>query len=208
VTRTIRELNLVSNYKAGMYDIEFTRVNLEGKNTTNSSTDNDVFFLHVEKFPQQDGTYKLFRAQYSSVSGLLDKDSAFNIELSPKRCLQRHGAYLRACFFYQSTGVLKFESAERNADMIAGGISEKADQPISLLGQPMFVPIEFTFDCPMPENMIEQMETQPQRPITFTWNGTQFKAYPTDISIQPADNADQTVTALCAVGNDLTKLIQ
>lgn len=207
VSRSVRELNLVSTYKAGMYDIEFTRVNLEGKKTTNSSTDNDVFFLHTEKYPQADGVYKLLRLNYSPVSGLLDKDSAFNIELSPKRCLKRHGAYLRGSFYYQPMGVLKFESGDRNVDMVTGTVSERADFPINAMGDPLFVPLEFTFECPVPEDMIEQIEAMPQRPVLFTWNGTVFVAYPTDISIQPASNATQSVSALCAVGNDLTKLI-
>jgi hypothetical protein len=207
VSRSVRELNLVSTYKAGMYDIEFTRINLEGKKTTNSSTDNDVFFLHTEKYPQADGVYKLLRLNYSPVSGLLDAASAFNIELSPKRCLQRHGAYLRGAFYYQPMGVLKFESGDRNVDMITGTVSERADFPINAMGDPLFVPLEFTFECPVPEDMIEQLETMPQRPVLFSWNGTVFVAYPTDIAIQPATNATQSVSALCAVGNDLTKLI-
>lgn len=40
-----RQLDLQSPYKAGPYEIEITRINLEGKTTTDNSNDNDVFVL-------------------------------------------------------------------------------------------------------------------------------------------------------------------
>lgn len=41
------ELDLQSPYKAGPYEIEITRINLEGKTTTDNNNDNDVFVLDV-----------------------------------------------------------------------------------------------------------------------------------------------------------------
>lgn len=40
-----RQIDLQSRYKAGPYEIEITRLNLEGKVTTDNSNDNDVFVI-------------------------------------------------------------------------------------------------------------------------------------------------------------------
>lgn len=49
IVKEIKELDLVSPVRADMYGIELTRLNLSGKDTTDSSADNDTFFLSVEK---------------------------------------------------------------------------------------------------------------------------------------------------------------
>ena len=48
-TRIVREMNIVSPYRADMYGIEVTRVDLRGKDTTDNKADNDTFVISVEK---------------------------------------------------------------------------------------------------------------------------------------------------------------
>jgi hypothetical protein len=48
ITRTTKELDLVSVYRADAYGVEFTRINFGGKTTTDSKSDNSVFMLHIE----------------------------------------------------------------------------------------------------------------------------------------------------------------
>jgi hypothetical protein len=52
-TRIVKELDLVSPYRADAYGIELIRLNLDGKDTTDNSADNDTFFLNVK----QGGTF-------------------------------------------------------------------------------------------------------------------------------------------------------
>lgn len=47
IKRVDRQLDLQSPYKAGPYEIEITRINLEGKTTTGNGNDNDVFTIDV-----------------------------------------------------------------------------------------------------------------------------------------------------------------
>lgn len=49
ITKVVSELDLTSPVRADMYGIELTRLNLYGKDTTDSSSDNDTFFLSVIK---------------------------------------------------------------------------------------------------------------------------------------------------------------
>lgn len=49
-----REIDLVSSYRADGYGIEYTRINLEGKKTTDSDSDNATFIINTEgSFPSQ-----------------------------------------------------------------------------------------------------------------------------------------------------------
>lgn len=51
VTKIAKEINLVGPYKKGPYEIEITRINLEGKTTTDNSNDNDCFVIDVKEMP-------------------------------------------------------------------------------------------------------------------------------------------------------------
>lgn len=44
-TKVVKEYNMVSSYKTGPYEIEILRINLDGKNTTDDNSDNDVFAI-------------------------------------------------------------------------------------------------------------------------------------------------------------------
>lgn len=48
-TRIVKELDLTSPYRADAYGIELLRINLDGKDTTDNSSDNDTFMLNVKK---------------------------------------------------------------------------------------------------------------------------------------------------------------
>ncbi len=47
VKRVAKVYDLISTYRADMYGIELTRINLEGKTTTDNEADNSVFLIHV-----------------------------------------------------------------------------------------------------------------------------------------------------------------
>lgn len=50
-TRIVKEMDLVSPYRADMYGIEVTRIDLNGKDTTDNKADNDAFVVSIEKQP-------------------------------------------------------------------------------------------------------------------------------------------------------------
>jgi hypothetical protein len=217
VKKVIKDLNIISEVIASMYEIELTRINLNGKSTTNNDVDNDSCFLHVEKFsttglPTEPPIYyKLYRKVYDSITGIIDPATAFNIELSPKRCLLRHGNYLRSVFYWNESGKLKFQTSDRNADLktVSGTeiIEEKADVNISDLAEPLFIPLTFNFKSPVPKDIIEVMENNPDQSISFVWNDTTWYGHVVDIGIQPADNSEQEVVSLVRPDNDILKLI-
>lgn len=223
VARVVRELNLVSKYSASMYEMEFIRINLEGKATTNSETDASCYFIHCNDLPELDESglfyaFTLRRDTYDDVLGLYDPASAYNIEISPKRNLLRHGSFIRSVFYFQQASNLVFQTSNQNAalETVINGsiispevrIKEGADVVISLLDRPVFIPIVFEFDSPVPIDIIEVMEANPSDTFEFELDGVTMKGFPMEVSIQPSNMPAQTSQLLCSPETDITKLIK
>jgi len=217
VKRVAKELSLVSKYKASMYEIELGRINLDGKTTTDSSNDNDVYFLMLEdNYTIGTGDeparyYKLRRDTYDSITGLLNPETAFNVLISPKRCLLTHGNYLRGVFYWHEGSNLVFQTSDKNAELktVSGGviIEEKANVNIGTLAAPLFIPLEFEFESLVPKDIIDTMEDSPAGTFQIEYDGEELFGFVQEISIKPANNPAQDVVLLCSPETDLTKLI-
>lgn len=68
ITRVAKELNLVSPYKAGPYEIEVTRINLDGKTTTDKNNDSDVFVIVGENGQPDANVVTTFRSSDNSIT--------------------------------------------------------------------------------------------------------------------------------------------
>ncbi|WP_285820948.1 hypothetical protein [Bacteroides acidifaciens] len=118
-------LSLISPYRADAYGIEFL-VQKRGEDTTDNSSDNDVFFVDCVKNPST-GTLDLHRPYSSAqISGLLSPETMFNLGYSPRFMLEANKKYIGAC-----TNLLKFASSDGNSDVSINGSKETDDFPIS-----------------------------------------------------------------------------
>jgi hypothetical protein len=91
--RIAKPLEAISPIRADPYGIEYVRINLDGKTTTDSSSDNDTFCINIDlQNPQHDdqGVYYLpKRSAYTTITGAADPDRLYNVEeLTPKRMLK------------------------------------------------------------------------------------------------------------------------
>lgn len=217
ITRVNKALELISKVVASMYEIEITRINLDGKTTTDNNNDNKSFFLHVEKTATT-GTgdepatyYKLLRNTYTSVSGLLNPISAFNLELHPELCLYRHGNYLHGIFYWQDAGNLVFQSSDKNGDVVVmqGTTTYIGTKTIHIgsFAPALFIPLTLKYQSPMPNNLIPVMDAGPDGTFSLQYDGNPFYGFPMDVGIQPANRPAQESTLLCSPQTDLTKLI-
>lgn len=216
VTRSSKVLELVSKYKAACGEIELIRVNLDGKTTTDSSTDNDVYFLHIDKTSAgtlADGTpyYNLYRQVYDSVTGLISPSTAFNIELSPARCMRRHGNYLRSAFYWLESTKFVFQTSNKNTELttVKNGVTiqENADIVIGTLDPPLFIPLLLNFQSPVPKDIVNVMRNNPNQSFSFQWYGDTFYGFPQSIGIKPANQPVQESTLLCSPLTDITKFM-
>jgi hypothetical protein len=217
IKRANKTLELVSKIIASMYEIEITRINLDGKTTTDDTNDNRSFFLHVEKTATT-GTgdepatyYKLLRNTYDSVTGLISPETAFNMELHPELCLRRHGNFIRSIFYWQEAGYLVRETSDKNADVVVikAGVTYIGNKNtrIGSLDAPLFIPIVFKCESPMPANTIEVMDAGPDGTFAFDYDGHTHYGFPMEVSIQPSNRPAQETVLLCSPQTNLNNLI-
>lgn len=207
ITRVAKELNLISVYRKDCYGIEFTRLNLDGKATTDNDSDNDVFMIHIEDNPRVDGFYHLDRSLNAGTTGLLTPSTVFNLYLTPARALRRNGNYIRSLFYKLDAKYLKFQTTDKNDAVVCNGIIEKADAQIVSLDPALFSCNYLEFETKVPFNLLELLNANPLKAFSGTWAGFQFIGIPDKVSIQPGDNGAQTYKLLASPTTDLTQLI-
>lgn len=207
ITRIAKELNLVSVYRADSYGIEFTRLNLDGKDTTDNESDNDVFMIHIEDAIRGDGLYHLDRALNAGATGLLSPATVFNLYLTPARALMRNGDYIRSLFYKLDSKYLTFQTTDKNDQVVAGGITENADVQIVSLPGALFSCNYLEFETKVPLDILELLSANPLKAFAGTWAGFSFVGIPDKISVQPGDNGSQAYKLLASPTTDLTTLI-
>jgi hypothetical protein len=212
-SRIVKELTLQSSYITDPYAIELYRINLEGKTTTDDSNDNDVMVLNVDiANPQTDdlGTYyNLKRETYTTVTGLPDPNTTFNIEqLTPKRLLKTHQSWIDSIFYGFEGELLKFQTTEKNADLYTdNGVVYDENADFEIGTSALLLPYYLEFDTQVPVDLAVILKANPNRCFTCTWEGGTWEGFLIKAGIAPNDNKAQAFKLLLTPNNDLTRLI-
>ena len=133
--------------------------------------------------------------------------SVFNAPLSPKRMLERHYPWIAGMCWNYGSGELVFTSANRNADLIAGGLIEKANVPVAALGAPMWLPYYFDFDTEVAQNMAEVFTANPFPLLQPSWKGVNYPGFIMRAGIAPNTEEEQNYKTLLSPLNDIESLI-
>ena len=225
LTAVSTELNLSDTYRADMYGIELTRLNLTNKTVTDGDSDNDIAVIHIENsvagqipagnFGAGEDYYNLYRDNTLTISNIYSPQTAFNIYFSPKRCLLRQGNYLRSLMYGNDAEFIKYQISSKNNNlglkMVTNDgttiIDEGADILISTLDNIIFKPTLFQFKTKVNISLDTIMNTTPYQLCSFTFKNNTYYGYFIKSSLQPAFNEAQTFRLMCAPQTDLTKLI-
>lgn len=204
----------VSPWRNDMYGIEYTRANLIGKKTTDSDSDNDTFLLSIGTPPAGDVPNVLARPQLfpgNFAEGILFPDTAFNIDQSPGRKYRRLLPLIRAITYKMDGQTVKFQTSDKNqslrSNLGAGIVDEDADVPVTQSVDPLFLPVLFTFTCPVPTDLHIKMAINPRGYLSFTWKGNEYRGFVIKAGQTDAENQTFEFELLATPDNDLTKLI-
>lgn len=195
VKRMVAELDLVSKIRGDMYGAEFARVNYSQKKTTDASVDNDNFFLIVENGPRIDGYYHLSRPTYDLIEGLIQPDTAYNLPISPRRCLTEHESWLHGTLQNKETDVVTFQTMNKNPllrteDTFTGPlriVDEDADFPVGSMFDPFFQMDYVTFKTTTPVNMQQLLDNFWWGLIQFSWKGVNYLGWIISVAFQPGN---------------------
>lgn len=214
VKRVVKELDLQSIYRADGYGIEFTRINLVGKTTTDNKSDNDVFMIDAAGVINENGqiVWTPFRPIFYSTTGLLSAGSVINLGITPKRCLNNHDDFLHSFLFKLDDQKITYQTTEKNSavsttDILGRTVSEKADVFVSSLNQGYFQPFYLEVTIQVPINMIELIAMSRAGRFQFEWDGVPYRGVLIDGGIKPVTKEEVTLKLLASSDCDLTKLI-
>ena len=225
LTAVSTQLNLSKTYRADMYGIEFTRLNLTDKIVTDGDSDNDIAIIHIENtvagqiplFMPGAGEdyYEIHRDSSLTITNIYSPQTAFNIFFSPKRCLLRQGNYLRSLMYGNDSELIKYQISSKNnylgLKMVTNDgtttIDEGADILISTLDGIIFKPTIFEFKTKVNSSLDSIMNATPYQLCSFTFKNNTYYGFFLKSSLQPAFNEAQTFRLLCAPQTDLTNLI-
>lgn len=207
--RESKELNKVCKIITDCYSAELTRLRFGQRTTTDSKQDSGVYCFHIEAAPQLDGSYKFDRSINSTAIGLIEKDSVYNIELSPKRCLLNNGSYFISCFDLMESKYFTFQTSSKNNKLQSGNIliAERENVLISTLGTKYFRPYWFEFETQGDLDLLDHLNVNPLSIFKFNFKGSEFFGLPESVGIEPSSRKKQVYKLLCSPNTDLKALI-
>jgi hypothetical protein len=127
-----------------------------------------------------------------------------------------HANWIKAVTYPLASGVLTFNTSSKTTnDAIGLGtddgvtiIIEKDSEMISgLPDTELFLPIVFTVDVKIPQNILALLTAVPYGEIEFQWLGNTFYGFLLDVTDSPTYTPKQTYKLIATPNNDLSKLI-
>lgn len=215
------EYDIVSKYRADSVGFELLW-NSETEDT--ADTELAIVCLFYYTYEETPGNFvsvwtHTFGALAKSTDPGVDYSYPWNMEISPKRNLQRHQRFMNGCCFglsgenltllnvtndqsYNETAVLASATAtERDWLQEYGPVAINDDNT-------WFRPIEFVIEAAYPREMINLINDNPYGVIEFTYKRNTYKGYILKMETRLAGAGSVKYSLLSTADNDLTKLIR
>jgi len=212
ISRTNNQLDLVGRYRTDIFGIERIRQRFFDLPNTDARGDNSVFIININRAPDEDGKYSVFRPTYTAISGGTNIDTWYNLEqLTPKTVLIANGDLLSGGLYALPNELVKFTSADKNATLIRtlNGVTtvENGNLRVNQLTETYFRPFLLKFRSEIPQNIVSLLQQAGRGYITGTWQGKRFYGFPQEVSVKPAFNESQEMTLLCSSLTDVSEFI-
>jgi|GEM_PF-2326631 len=174
LTRIKNALTAVSRYITSGLRLELVRRQRYSEtSTTDGATDNNNFLIALLR--KDGGGFETERNQrFARLDGMLSPETVYNAIWSPARNLRNHGAALRAGLApLGGSAVVRFAFGEGNNNVVSrlqtetADIAESADVLTDELAAPLWLPLDYTFTCPLTAPQAAQLFAQPYGRVRF-----------------------------------------
>lgn len=202
LVRIQRPEDWVSPYRADQYGIEKLRVDFI-KKTNDTSSDNDVFMIDC-RFDGTNWNPIKSSDDYVSVTGMANEaagQAAYNLRLTPKENLIRHGSYLTSMLDKMEERFIEFASAEKNKNLAFVRIpntrivQSESINVASLTGK-YFRPIVATLQAKLPRGFMSRMTTNSFGYLEWDWQGMAYRGYILEVDVDLAKNSERELKLL------------
>lgn len=205
-----RKESFISPIRADQYGIEKLRRDYIRK-TNDTSSDNDTFAVHC--YLDGENWRPILGESYVSVDGMgseLAGKTSYNLMLSPKENLLRHGRLISSLFDKLENRVIEFGSAEKNKNLTfvrAGNphfrLKQSEPIPIASLGKKYFKPVYATITAKLPINFMSLVDaTGGFGYLDFSWRDVVYRGYIIEAETDLARNTERTIKLLLTDNNN------
>ena len=210
------EYDIVSTAIAGIYPIEYIRVNFGNKGTIDNRGDNKLYVIDAIK-DTASTDYLLRRLAFATVTGVLNPSTIYNTEISPKDLFYLHSAII-AAGVYNSQGntalnTIKFQSGDKNVLFSKSFnnidfVTQNADELLYNLNQPWYLPIQFTFNTDYRDDLFIYLKgVRRYQLIEFIWKNEILQGFIIDVKSNPDNKSKQQFKLLAAPTANITNII-
>ncbi len=199
-------LDFVSPYSASVFDIETFIYNNYQNFEDSADKDTEIFIICGKRHPTEGLGYFILRREIPVTSGLAFPETAWNVDLTPRRILETHSKFLNSCFAFHVGEKLMIATAKRNKSLDAGNIVES--DPILITNNRLFFPLQVEFSYPATSKLIPKIEQNRNGYIGFEYGGKKLKGYlhtNSAVTINPMNEKESDFVLLCH-GDELPKI--
>jgi len=164
-----KELNIVADYRADISGV--LKLMTEPEENKDIPGENEIFILDTIR----DGSDFLLRTSegFDQSEDLSNRDTLFNLDITPARNLRRWGSFIRGFAEKYTTASLLWQNSDKNTKLKStetgeSEVIESANVLISDLADPLWHPEIFTLEIPALENDINLINENPYGLIQIT----------------------------------------
>lgn len=191
-------------------------------NSASSRSDNDNFFVWVNKQPEAgQAYYQPLRTEELMIDTSVTPHvpmiygvppEYYNWRLSPKQNLLRGTNYLASVFYNMKGQKITLTSALKNTNMVtvddAGRrVSESDSINVSDLGNPIFLPYYDLVETGLEFNAEQLLSQNPFGEIWYNYKGTTWKAFIEEVTVDDGLNTPQNFKLKLTPDNKLLKRV-
>lgn len=196
--------------RADQYGIEKLRRDYL-KKTNDTSSDNNTFAVHC--YLDGDNWRPILGSSYVSVKGMasdLANQTAYNLALTPKENLLRHGALLHSILDKLDGRFIEFGSAEKNKELefVRPGnpnfrLKQNESIPAASLADKFYKPTVATISAKLPVKFMDLVDkTGGFGWIAFEWMDKVYEGYILDASTDLSKNEEREIKLLLTPNNN------
>lgn len=204
-----KAVEFVCPYYGQPYVIETIRATLDGKTTTDSSADNEIFVAAIDLNNPEviDGitVYPLLRPAFTSIEGIPDTTNIFNLTISPKRIMELHRREIDSLMDGFDGKYLKFKATTKNQNLktVLGADVVDEDQNYKISKDKYYQMVYIDIDTEGDTDLVDIMDTDPNVCFEF---GAGVAGFPTKCGLQPDSRQEQGYRLLASTDTDLKNI--
>ena len=190
--RISNTLDISSVFRADDYGIELSRQSeYDDSAAEDTKLDSETFFINVKR---DNGDYMTNQGydDFDEIENVYSPETRLNLNISPKRNLQRHLNQLSVPLFL-SNGDTNFMQSQFNLALetkkaAEDTVEETGDIAYADLEEPLYYPEIYNFTAELTIDIILQLISDPHGYVEFDYLETTYSGYIIEVSSEPFNN--------------------